>query len=126
MCASPPPASATARMQSSLVATDNLAGGKLAGAWLASHLPDGPTIGILQGALGNPSLADRVTGMKQGLGNKATVVGEPATDCDQTKGLNAAQDMLAAHPNVSAIYGACGPPILGALQAIKVGRKEGR
>jgi ABC-type sugar transport system substrate-binding protein len=112
--------------KSSLVATDNLAGGKLAGAWLAQHLPDGATIGILQGALGAPSLADRVTGMKQGLGNKATVVGEPATDCDQTKGLNAAQDLLAAHPNVTAIYGACGPPILGALQAIKsAGKKPG-
>src|SRR4051794_9360108 len=65
--------------KSSVVATDNLAGGKLAGAWLAQHLPDGATIGILQGRLGNPSLDDRVKGMKAGLGSKATVVGEPAT-----------------------------------------------
>ncbi len=112
--------------KSSLVATDNLAGGKLAGTWLAQRLPAGATIGILQGRVGNPSLDDRVKGMKETLGSKATVVAEPATDCDQTKGLNAAQDLLAAHPNVSAIYGACGPPIVGALQAIKsAGKKQG-
>jgi ABC-type sugar transport system substrate-binding protein len=112
--------------KSSVVATDNLAGGKLAGTWLASHLPAGATIGILQGRVGNPSLDDRVKGMKETLGGKATIVGEPATDCDQTKGLNAAQDLLTANPNLSAIYGACGPPIIGALQAVKsAGKKPG-
>jgi simple sugar transport system substrate-binding protein len=112
--------------KSSVVATDNLAGGKLAGTWLASHLPAGATIGILQGRVGNPSLDDRVKGMKETLGGKAKIVGEPATDCDQTKGLNAAQDLLTANPNLSAIYGACGPPIIGALQAVKsAGKKPG-
>jgi ABC-type sugar transport system substrate-binding protein len=112
--------------KSSVVATDNLAGGKLAGTWLASNLPAGATIGILQGRVGNPSLDDRVKGLKETLGDKAKIVGEPATDCDQTKGLNAAQDLLTANPNVTAIYGACGPPIIGALQAIKAaGKKPG-
>ncbi len=113
--------------KSSVVATDNLAGGKLAGTWLAGHLPAGAKIGVLQGRVGNPSLDDRVKGMKETLGDKATIVGEPATDCDQTKGLNAAQDLLTAHPDLSAIYGACGPPIIGALQAIKSsGKKPGQ
>jgi len=112
--------------KSSVVATDNLAGGKLAGTWLAEHLKAGAKIGVLQGRVGNPSLDDRVKGLKETLGGKATVVGEPATDCDQTKGLNAAQDMLTAHPDLTAIYGACGPPIIGALQAIKAaGKKPG-
>jgi simple sugar transport system substrate-binding protein len=112
--------------KSSLVATDNLAGGKLAGSWLADKIPAGAKIGILQGRLGNPSLDDRVKGFKETLGSKGTVVAEPATDCDQTKGLNAAQDLLTAHPDVTAIYGACGPPIIGALQAIKAaGKKPG-
>jgi len=112
--------------KSSVVATDNLAGGKLAGAWMAEHLPAGAKIGILQGRVGNPSLDDRVKGFKETLGDKATVVGEAATDCDQTKGLNAAQDLLTANPGLTAIYGACGPPIIGALQAVKgAGKKPG-
>jgi ABC-type sugar transport system substrate-binding protein len=110
--------------KSSVVATDNLAGGKLAGEWLAKKLPPGSTLAVLQGRLGNPSLDDRVKGLKQGLGNVATIVAEPATDCDQTKGLDAAQDILTANPNVAAIYGACGPPITGALQAIKAANKK--
>ncbi len=105
--------------KSSVVATDNLAGGKLAGTWLASHLPAGAKIGVLQGVLGNPSLDARVDGMLATLGTAGTVVAQAPTDCDQTKGLNAAQDILTAHPDIQAIYGACGPPILGALEAIK-------
>lgn len=112
--------------KSSLVATDNLAGGKLAGTWLAEKVPAGSKIALLQGRLGNPSLDDRIKGFKETFGSKATVVAEPATDCDQTKGLNAAQDILTAHPDVVAIYGACGPPIIGALEAIKAaGKKPG-
>jgi simple sugar transport system substrate-binding protein len=110
--------------KSSVVATDNLAGGKLAGTWLSQHVPAGSKIGVLQGRLGNPSLDDRVKGLKATLGSAISVVAEPATDCDQTKGLNAAQDMLTAHPDISAIYGACGPPIIGALQAIKAAGKQ--
>ncbi len=110
--------------KSSLVATDNLAGGKLAGEWLAERIPDGAKVGILQGRLGNPSLDDRVTGFKETLGTKGVIVAEPATDCDETKGLNAAQDMLTANPEIVAIYGACGPPIIGALQAIKAAGKQ--
>jgi len=110
--------------KSSVVATDNLKGGKLAGEWLAKKLQPGSTVAILQGRLGNPSLDDRVKGFKETLGSAGTVVAEPATDCDETKGLNAAQDILTRNPNVTAIYGACGPPITGALQAIKAANKN--
>ena len=105
--------------KSSYVATNNLAGGKVAGTFLAKQLKPGSTIAILEGVLGNQSLQDRVTGMEQGLGSGFKIVAMTPTDCDQTKGLNAAQDILTAHPDVNAIYGACGPPITGAVQAIK-------
>ncbi len=109
--------------KSSVVATDNLAGGRLAGEWLAENLPPGATIGVLQGVLGNPSLDARVDGMLETLGDAAAVVGQTATDCDQTTGLDAAQDLLTANPGLTAIYAACGPPMVGALEAISaVGR----
>jgi ribose transport system substrate-binding protein len=106
--------------KTSVVATDNLAGGKLAGTWLKDHLPAGAKLAVLKGRLGNPSLEDRVTGMLDTLGDAATIVGgSPATDCDQTKGLDAAADLLTANPDLTAIYAACGPPATGALTAIK-------
>jgi simple sugar transport system substrate-binding protein len=76
--------------------------------------------------LGNPTLDDRVTGMLDTLGSAAEVVAKTPTDCDQTKGLDAAQDILTAHPDVDAIYSACGPPLIGALEAIKSAGKEGK
>jgi ABC-type sugar transport system substrate-binding protein len=112
--------------KTSVVATDNLAGGKLAGTWLAAHLPANSSIAVLQGVLGNPSLDDRVTGMLSTLGDKATVVAKTPTDCDETKGLNAGQDILTAHPDIAGIYSACGPPMTGALQAVKAAGKEGK
>jgi simple sugar transport system substrate-binding protein len=112
--------------KSSVVATDNLAGGKLAGTWLKGKLSPGANIAVLQGVLGNPSLDDRVSGMLDTLGGSAKVVAKVPTDCDQTKGLNAAQDILAAHPEITGLYSACGPPVIGALQALKAKGKEGK
>jgi ABC-type sugar transport system substrate-binding protein len=105
--------------KTSVVGTDNFAGGQLAGEWFVENLPAGAKIAVLQGVLGNPSLDDRVTGMLDTLGDHAEIVAETATDCDQTKGLDAGQDILTANPELDAIYAACGPPLLGALQAVE-------
>ena len=105
--------------KTALVATDNMAGGVLAGQFMATQLSPGDSIAILEGVAGAPSLQQRVDGFKQGLGDGFKIVASLPTDCDQTKGLNAAQDILTANPDVKAIYGACGPPILGAIETIK-------
>jgi simple sugar transport system substrate-binding protein len=105
--------------KTALVATDNLAGGVLAGKYVASQLKAGDTVAVLEGVAGAPSLQQRVDGFKQGLGTGFQIVSSLPTDCDQTKGHDAAQDILTAHPDVTLIYGACGPPILGALESIK-------
>jgi simple sugar transport system substrate-binding protein len=104
--------------KTSLVATDNLAGGQLAGEFLADQLEPGDTVAVLEGVAGAPSLQDRVDGFVEGLGDDFEIVASLPTDCDQTKGLDAAQDILTANPDVTAIYGACGPPIIEALEAI--------
>jgi simple sugar transport system substrate-binding protein len=104
--------------KTALVATDNLAGGRLAGEFMAEQLEPGDTVAVLEGVAGAPSLQDRVDGFVEGLGDEFEIVASLPTDCDQTKGLDAAQDVLTANPDVTAIYGACGPPIIGALEAI--------
>jgi ABC-type sugar transport system substrate-binding protein len=111
--------------KTAVVATDNFAGGQLAGTWLKENLPEGATLAVLQGVLGNPSLDDRVDGMLDTLGDAATIVATTPTDCDQTKGLDAGQDILTANPDLDAIYAACGPPLLGAIEAIKSAGRDG-
>ncbi|MEO5921465.1 MAG: sugar ABC transporter substrate-binding protein, partial [Pseudolysinimonas sp.] len=111
--------------KTSVVATDNYVGGQLAGTWLAENLPEGATIAVLQGVLGNPSLDDRVNGMLDTLGDAAEVVATVPTDCDQTKGLDAGQDILTANPGLTAMYAACSPSLIGALEAVKSAGIEG-
>lgn len=106
--------------KSAVVATDNHAGGVLAGQWLKENLAAGDTLAVLEGVAGVPALDARVQGMVEGLaGLDVTVVQQLPTDCDQVKGQDAADAILTANPDVKAIYGACGPPIIGALESIK-------
>ena len=110
------------KKKSSVVATNNFKGGQLAGQYLAKHLKAGDTLGVLEGNPANPALVQRVTSMLSGLGamkSKIKVVSKLETDCDQTKGATAAQTILTANPSLTAMYSACGPPALGAIQSIK-------
>jgi ABC-type sugar transport system substrate-binding protein len=105
--------------KSAVVATNNLEGGKLAGKWLATQLKAGDKIAVLEGVPGVPALDDRVKGMVEGLGGlNVKVVGKAPTNCTRELGVSGAEDLLTANPGVAAIYAACGPPALGAIQSI--------
>jgi len=106
--------------RTSLATTDNYAAGVIAGQYLKSVLKAGDTLGILEGVPGVPALDDRVNGMLEGLkGVEVKVVGRAGTNCTEELGINVAQDLLTANPDLKAIYAACGPPAAGAAQAIK-------
>ena len=106
--------------RTALATTDNYNAGKIAGQYLKTVLKDGDTLGILEGVPGVPSLDDRVNGMLEGLkGVDVKIVGRGATNCTEELGINVAQDLLTANPDLKAIYAACGPPAAGAAQAIK-------
>lgn len=106
--------------RTALATTDNYAAGKIAGEYLKSVLKAGDTLGILEGVPGVPALDDRVNGMLEGLGGlEVKIVGRGGTNCTEELGINVAQDLLTANPDLKAIYAACGPPTAGAAQAIK-------
>lgn len=106
--------------RTALATTDNYNAGKIAGEYLATVLKDGDTLGILEGVPGVPSLDDRVNGMLEGLsGVKVEIVGRGATNCTEELGINVAEDLLTANPDLKAIYAACGPPAAGAARAVK-------
>ena len=106
--------------RTALATTDNYNAGKIAGEYLKTVLKDGDTLGILEGVPGVPALDDRVNGMLEGLkGVDVKIVGRGATNCTEELGINVAEDLLTANPDLKAIYAACGPPAAGAAQAIK-------
>jgi ABC-type sugar transport system substrate-binding protein len=107
--------------KTAVVATDNLAGGVLAGEWLSGVLKAGDTLAILEGVPGVAALDARVDGMLQGLGDLAsqvTIVKRLPTGCDQGQGQTATEDILTGNADVTAIYAACGPPAMGAVTAL--------
>ncbi|MBU4531980.1 MAG: sugar ABC transporter substrate-binding protein [Hoeflea sp.] len=106
--------------KTSLATTDNFNAGVIAGTYLKSVLKDGDKLGILEGVPGVPALDDRVNGMLKGLeGVAVEVVGRGGTNCTQELGVTVAEDILTANPDIKAIYAACGPPAVGATQAIQ-------
>lgn len=107
--------------KTAVATTDNYNAGKIAGEYLKTVLSDGDTLGILEGVPGVPALDDRVTGMLKGLagGPDIEIVGKSSTNCTQELGVSAAEDLLTANPDLKAIYAACGPPAVGASQAIE-------
>jgi ABC-type sugar transport system substrate-binding protein len=105
--------------RTSLATTDNYNAGVIAGQYLATVLKDGDTLGILEGVPGVPALDDRVNGMLEGLkAVSVNIVGRGATNCTEELGINVAEDLLTANPDLTAIYAACGPPAAGAAKAI--------
>ena len=81
---------------------------------------------VLEEIAGGPAKGTRPLGAEEDL---ARALVESLTDAQRREAITAEaapQDILTANPNVTAIYSACGPPALGAVQALKnAGKKPG-
>jgi len=78
-------------------------------------------VAILEGFRGSSTAELRLQGMMEVFDSAPgiEVVASIAADWDREKGLKAAEDILQAHPNVSAIIGSNDQMALGAVQAVK-------
>ncbi|WP_328538676.1 ABC transporter permease/substrate-binding protein [Streptomyces sp. NBC_00344] len=108
-----------------LVASDNIAGGKLAAKTLAGKLGGKGRIVELQGTAGTSAGREREQGFAEGI--KAypdiTVVASQPADFDRTKGLDVMTNMLQAHHGVTGVFAANDEMALGAIKAL--GSKAG-
>jgi simple sugar transport system substrate-binding protein len=107
--------------QSAYVGTDNYNGGVTAGEFIVEQLGGSGTIGLVNGTPGVPAVEDRIAGVTAATeGTGVEVVGQTAAvDCTTDNGVRAAEDLLSAHPDLDAMFVACGPAAVGAQQAVK-------
>ncbi|MFD3816248.1 substrate-binding domain-containing protein [Streptomyces rubiginosohelvolus] len=109
-----------------LVASDNVAGGKLAADALADKLGGKGSIVILQGTAGTSASRERGAGFAEGL--KAypdiKVVAKQPADFDRTKGLDVMTNLIQSHPGVTGVFAENDEMALGAVKAL--GSKAGR
>ncbi|MEV1086313.1 ABC transporter permease/substrate-binding protein [Streptomyces microflavus] len=108
-----------------LVASDNVAGGKLAADALADKLGGKGSIVILQGTAGTSASRERGAGFTEGL--KAypdiKVVAKQPADFDRTKGLDVMTNLVQSHPGITGVFAENDEMALGAVKAL--GSKAG-
>ena len=107
------------------IASDNVAGGKMAGDFIAQKLADGAKVIQLEGIAGTSAARERGEGFKQAIeAHKFDVLASQPADFDRTKGLNVTENLLASKGNVQAIFAQNDEMALGALRTIKSANKN--
>ena len=101
------------------IASDNVAGGRMAGEYLARLLNGKGKVAII----GQPtvtSVLDRVQGFRDAIGKYPgiTVVADVNGEGVRDKAMQAAADVLQAHPDLDGIFGINDDSALGSLDAV--------
>jgi ribose transport system substrate-binding protein len=108
--------------------TSNEAAGETAGGFMAKVTGGKATIAILTGRLDQPNLVDRVAGFKKAIANNPDmkVVDMQPDDSDLQKGITAAEAMLLAHPDITAMFGSEGFGAPALCTVVKEAGKSGQ
>ncbi|VEH65054.1 D-ribose-binding periplasmic protein RbsB-1 [Rodentibacter pneumotropicus] len=107
------------------IASDNVAGGKMAGDFIAQKLGDEAKVIQLEGIAGTSAARERGEGFKQAIeAHKFNVLASQPADFDRTKGLNVTENLLASKADVQAIFAQNDEMALGALRAVNAANKK--
>lgn len=107
------------------IASDNVAGGKMAGEYIIKLLGGKGNVVELEGLPGTSAARDRGKGFNEALkGTSITVVARQAADFDRTKGLNVMEDILQAQSDIDAVFAHNDEMALGALKAIEASGRD--
>ncbi|MDY0094497.1 MAG: D-allose transporter substrate-binding protein [Candidatus Vecturithrix sp.] len=103
------------------IRTDNYAIGQTAADFIASKLPDGGKVAIIEGMAGNASGDARRDGFKDKIATYTgfEVVASQPADWDRIKALDVATNVMSRNEDLKAIYCANDTMALGAVQAVK-------
>ena len=106
------------------IASDNVAGGEMAGQFMIQELGKGAKVVELEGLPGTTAARDRGTGFNKAVKGSLSVVARQAADFDRTKGLNVMEDLLQGQKDIAGVFAHNDEMALGALRAIEAsGRK---
>ncbi|MGL4269618.1 MAG: ribose ABC transporter substrate-binding protein RbsB [Plesiomonas sp.] len=107
------------------IASDNVAGGKMAGDFIAEKLGKQAKVIELEGIAGTSAARERGAGFKQAIdAHQLQLLAAQPADFDRTKGLNVMENLLAAQPQVQAVFAQNDEMALGALRALQAAGKD--
>ncbi|MBU5486541.1 ribose ABC transporter substrate-binding protein RbsB [Clostridium sp. MSJ-11] len=102
------------------IASDNVAGGKLAAEFIIEKLGEKGNVVEIQGLPGTSAARDRGKGFHDGLSGKdgVKVVASQPADFDRQKGLSVMENIIQAHPDFQAVFCHNDEMALGAAKAL--------
>ena len=107
------------------IASDNTAGGEMAGNYIAEKLGKGAKIIQLEGIAGTSAARERGAGFaKAAEAHDFKILASQPADFDRSKGLNVMENLLTAQPEVQGVFAQNDEMALGALRAIQAAGKK--
>ncbi len=107
------------------IASDNVAGGKMAGDFIAEKVGKNADVIQLEGIAGTSAARERGEGFQQAVAaHQFKLLASQPADFDRTKGLNVMENLLASHGSAKAVFAQNDEMALGALRAIKSAGKS--
>jgi ribose transport system substrate-binding protein len=107
------------------IASDNVAGGEMAGKYISEKIGKNARVIQLEGIAGTSAARERGEGFMKAVKSEGMelLASQPA-DFDRTKGLNVMENMLASKPNTQAVFAQNDEMALGALRAVRASGKD--
>ncbi|HBV77746.1 MULTISPECIES: ribose ABC transporter substrate-binding protein RbsB [Vibrio] len=107
------------------IASDNVAGGEMAGKYIIEKVGEKAKVIQLEGIAGTSAARERGEGfMKAVKGSNLELLASQPADFDRTKGLNVMENLLAANSDVQAVFAQNDEMALGALRAVQASGKN--
>lgn len=107
------------------IASDNTAGGEMAGNYIAEKLGKGAKIIQLEGIAGTSAARERGAGFaKAAEAHDFKILASQPADFDRSKGLNVMENLLTAQAEVQGVFAQNDEMALGALRAIQAAGKK--
>lgn len=107
------------------IASDNVAGGKLAAEFIAQRLGADVKVIQLEGIAGTSAARERGEGFSKGAAeHKLTILASQPADFDRTKGLNVLENLLISNSNANAVFAQNDEMALGAVRAAQAAGKS--
>lgn len=107
------------------IASDNVAGGEMAGKYISEQIGADARVIQLEGIAGTSAARERGQGFMNAVKseNMNLLASQPA-DFDRTKGLNVMENMLSSNPDVQAVFAQNDEMALGAIRAVQASGKK--
>lgn len=106
------------------IASDNVAGGKLAGDYITELVGEGAKVVELEGVAGSSAARDRGQGFNEAVTGILDVVAKQTANFNRSEGLTVMENILQSNPDVTAVFAHNDEMALGAQEAISASGKK--